>query len=93
MDADTAAAIAEADTIEPKGIEDVRRIVEGNSFINFYWGKKSDKLVVDLTTAGLICAVYDGVRGDLKKRINDDIKTSRESFTKLVNVCWKVASK
>lgn len=93
MDADTIAAIDEADTIEPQGIDDVRRIVEGSSFMNFYWGKKSTKVMVDFTTACIICAVYNGVRDELKERINNDIKNSRDSFIKIVDVCWRVASK
>jgi hypothetical protein len=93
MDIETRQAIAELDTVEPKSIDDVRQIVTGSSAMTFYWGSKSNKLLVDMQSANVVCTVYDGVRPELKERILKDIVTSRESFTKLVDMCWKVLSK
>lgn len=87
---ETMEAIDELDTTQPTSIEDVRQIVTGHSCMTFYWGSKSNKVLVDMQTANVICMVYDNIREDLKERLLKDLTTSRESFERLCTVCWKV---
>jgi hypothetical protein len=90
IDAETMEAIEELDTIQPTSIEDVRQIVTDHSCKTLYWGSKSNKVLVDVMTANVICTVYDNIREDLKEHLLKDLTTSRESFSRLVTVCWKV---
>lgn len=82
-------AIDELKAIQPTSIDHVREIVTNHSMNTFYWGNKSNKVLVDVLTANVICTVYDNVRDDLKERLLTDLVTSRDSFIRLTNLCWK----
>lgn len=83
-------AIDELKAIQPTNIDHVREIVTNHSMNTFYWGNKSNKVLVDVLTANVICTIYDNVRDDLKERLLTDLVTSRDSFIRLTNLCWKV---
>ena len=74
--------------VKPTGIETVRKIVEGHGALTFTWGKKGDGILVDATTANMLCTVFDVLRPDLQEKVSRFIAKSPAHFIKVVNIGW-----
>lgn len=93
MDADVRAAIADMELVQVEGISTIRRIVDEQQCLALHWGDESEKQVCDLFTASHIIAVYDGVRDELKVKIEKDLVDGIDTFFKIVDICFKTIDK
>ena len=74
------------DEVKPQGIQDVRDVLTAFSAKTFVWD--GGKVIVDATTANMLCTVYDAVSETTKASIDLAIAKSRNHFIKAVDIGW-----